>query len=55
VALAAPVFQEDGIVGAIALIGPAFRCGPEWRARASRLLQEASRVINAGLAEERSV
>ena len=27
VAMAVPVFREDGIVGAIALIGPAFRCG----------------------------
>ncbi len=54
VSVAAPVFREDGIVGAIGLLGPAFRCGPEWRARASQLLQEGARVINAGLAEERS-
>jgi DNA-binding IclR family transcriptional regulator len=54
VAIATPVFREDGIVGAIALIGPAFRCGPEWRARAAHLLQGAARVINAELAEERS-
>jgi IclR family acetate operon transcriptional repressor len=51
VSLAAPVFREDGIVGAIELIGPAFRCGPEWRARAADLLQSAARTINAGLAE----
>ena len=54
VAMAAPVFREDGIVGSIAVIGPQFRCGPQWRARASQLLQEGARVINAGLAEERS-
>jgi IclR family acetate operon transcriptional repressor len=54
VAVAAPVFREDGIVGALCLIGPAFRCGPEWRARAAQLLQEAARVVNAGLAEEQA-
>ena len=54
VAMATPVFREDGIVGAIALIGPAFRCDPAWRARAAHLLREAARVINAGLSEERS-
>ena len=32
VALAAPVFREDGIVGAIAVLGPAFRCDEAWRA-----------------------
>ena len=52
VALAVPVFREDGIVGAIALLGPAFRCDEVWRARASRLIQDAGRVINAGLAED---
>jgi DNA-binding IclR family transcriptional regulator len=54
VAMAAPVFREDGIVGAIGLIGPAFRCGSEWRTRSAHLLQEGARVINAGLAEERA-
>ena len=43
VAMAAPVFREDGIVGAIGLLGPAFRCDDAWRARAGRLLQEAAR------------
>jgi DNA-binding IclR family transcriptional regulator len=52
VALAAPVFREDGIVGAIAVIGPAFRCGPDWRARATSLLQTGASTINAGLAED---
>ena len=54
VAVAAPVFREDGIVGALGVIGPAFRCGSEWRARTAQLLQEAARVVNAGLAEEQS-
>lgn len=53
VALAAPVFREDGIVGAIAVLGPAFRCGAAWRARATSLLQTGASTINAGLAEER--
>lgn len=54
VALAAPVFREDGIVGAIALIGPAFRCGADWRARSAGLLLAAAGTINAGLADDRS-
>jgi DNA-binding IclR family transcriptional regulator len=54
VAMAVPVFRDDGIVGGIAVIGPSFRCGPAWRARTAHLLQEGARVINAGLAEERS-
>jgi DNA-binding IclR family transcriptional regulator len=53
VAMAAPVFREDGIVGAIALLGPASRCDAAWRARSGRLLQEAARVINGALAEDR--
>jgi DNA-binding IclR family transcriptional regulator len=54
VSMAVPVFREDGIVGAIALLGPAFRCPEAWRHRAGRLLQEAGRAINAALAEDRS-
>jgi len=54
IAMAAPVFREDGIVGAIALLGPAFRCDEPWRARAGRLLQEAARAVNAGLADDRT-
>lgn len=53
VAMAAPLFREDGIVGAISVMGPAFRCDDGWRARAGRLLQEAARAINAELAEDR--
>jgi DNA-binding IclR family transcriptional regulator len=54
VALAAPVFREDGIVGALAVLGPAFRCDEAWRSRAGRLLQEAARTISATLAEDPS-
>jgi DNA-binding IclR family transcriptional regulator len=53
VAMAAPLFREDGIVGAIGLLGPAFRCDETWRTRAGRLLQEAAREVNAALAEDK--
>jgi DNA-binding IclR family transcriptional regulator len=53
VSMAAPVFREDGIVGAIAVIGPAFRCDEAWRTRVGRLLQGAARAINEELAEDR--
>jgi IclR family acetate operon transcriptional repressor len=53
VSMAAPVFREDGIVGAIGLIGPAFRCDDTWQVQAGRLLQEAARAMNAELAEDR--
>ncbi len=51
VAMAAPVFREDGIVGALGLIGPAIRCRPAWRTRARRLLQDAARMVNEALAD----
>jgi len=54
VALAAPLFREDGIVGAIGLLGPAFRCDGAWRARAGKLLLEAVREVNAALAEDQT-
>ena len=53
VGMAAPLFREDGIVGAIAVLGPAFRCDEAWRARTGRLLQRAARAINEELAEDR--
>jgi IclR family acetate operon transcriptional repressor len=52
--MAAPLFREGGIVGAVAILGPAFRCDKEWQAKAGRLLLEAAREINASLAEDRS-
>lgn len=54
VAVAAPVFREDGIVGAIGLLAPAFRADPAWRTHAGRLVAEAARTINAALAEDGS-
>jgi len=54
VEIAAPVFREDGIVGAIGLLAPAFRADPPWRARANRLVGEAARAINAALADDGS-
>jgi DNA-binding IclR family transcriptional regulator len=54
VAMAVPLFREDGIVGAMALLGPAFRCDESWRGRAGRRLQEAAREVNAALAEDES-
>jgi DNA-binding IclR family transcriptional regulator len=53
VSVAVPLFREDGIVGAIAVVGPAFRCDEAWRSRAGRLLQGAARTINDELAEDR--
>lgn len=55
VSMAAPVFRHDGIAGAIAVLGPAFRCDDAWQARTRRLLQQASRAINAELAERNGV
>ena len=54
IAMAAPIFRADGIVGAIAVLGPAFRCGAAWRARAARLVPAAAQAINAGLADDGS-
>lgn len=51
VAMAVPVFSEDGIVGALSLIGPAIRCRPAWRTRAGGLLHEAARIVNEALAD----
>jgi DNA-binding IclR family transcriptional regulator len=51
VTLAVPVFREDGIVGALGLIGPAIRCRPAWRVRAVGHLQDAARTVNEALAD----
>ena len=53
VAMAVPLFRDDGIVGAIAVVGPAFRCDEAWRTRSGRLLQAAGKTINEELAEDR--
>jgi DNA-binding IclR family transcriptional regulator len=49
VGIAAPVFRDGGIVGAVGVIGPDSRCGLAWRSRVARLLPEAARTIMAGL------
>jgi IclR family transcriptional regulator, acetate operon repressor len=48
VAIAVPIFREDGIVAAIGVIGPESRCGLAWRTRVARLLPgAASSVVGA--------
>jgi DNA-binding IclR family transcriptional regulator len=54
VAMAVPVFREDGIVGAIGVIGPAERCGVAWRDRVARALPEAAASVMASLGGGRS-
>ncbi|MHB8397444.1 MAG: IclR family transcriptional regulator [Candidatus Limnocylindrales bacterium] len=49
VAVAVPVFQEGGIVGSVAAIGPAARCGLAWRTRTRRLLETAAASISSAL------
>ncbi len=50
VSVAVPVLGVDGIVAAIVVIGPEFRCGIAWRARVARLLPEAGRSVAAAIA-----
>ncbi len=52
VGIAAPIFRDDGIVGAVGVIGPDTRCGLAWRARVARLLPEAARTITEGLRDD---
>jgi DNA-binding IclR family transcriptional regulator len=52
VGVAAPVFRDGGIVGAVGVIGPVTRCGLAWRTRVARLLPEAAGTIRAGLDED---
>lgn len=58
VALAAPILRHDGIVAAVAVVGPAQRCGAAWRRRATRLLPEAAsavaRALDPGLSSQDS-
>jgi len=53
VAMAVPIFRDDGIVAALGVTGPADRCGLAWRARIRRLLPSAAETIMAALAEDR--
>jgi IclR family acetate operon transcriptional repressor len=54
VAIAVPVFREDGIVGAIGVIGPEARCGLAWRTRVARLLPGAASSMVGALGPGRS-
>jgi DNA-binding IclR family transcriptional regulator len=49
VAIAAPIFREDGIVAAIGVVGPESRCGLAWRTRVARLLPGAASSIVGAL------
>jgi len=53
VAIGAPVLRDDGIVAAIAVIGPAARCGAAWRARVARLLPDAALEVARRLGSTR--
>jgi len=49
VAIAAPIFREDGIVAAIGVTGPEGRCGLAWRTRVARLLPGAANSVVGAL------
>ena len=49
VAIAVPIFREDGIVAAVGVTGPESRCGLAWRTRVSRLLPASAAAIAAAL------
>jgi IclR family acetate operon transcriptional repressor len=49
VGIAAPVFRDGAIIGAVGVIGPQDRCGLAWRSRVARLLPDAARTIMADL------
>jgi IclR family acetate operon transcriptional repressor len=50
VTMAVPLLGGDGIVGSLAVIGPAARCGAAWRARTARLLPFAAAELMGSLA-----
>jgi DNA-binding IclR family transcriptional regulator len=45
VAIAVPIFREDGIIAAIGVTGPEGRCGLAWRTRVAKLLPGAAGSI----------
>jgi DNA-binding IclR family transcriptional regulator len=53
-AVAAPILAPDGIVGAVGVVGPAFRSDEASIAAVRRALPDAARAIAAGLAAETS-
>jgi IclR family acetate operon transcriptional repressor len=52
VAVAAPILAPDGIVGAVGIVGPAFRCDAACVERVRLALPAAARAIADGLAAE---
>jgi DNA-binding IclR family transcriptional regulator len=58
VAIAVPIFRNDGIVAAIGVVGPEHRCGLAWRRRVGRLLPGAASsvagVLTPGLSSQDS-
>jgi IclR family acetate operon transcriptional repressor len=53
VTMGAPIMREDGIVAAIAVIGPSSRCGLAWRARVARLLPSGALEVARRLGSSR--
>jgi DNA-binding IclR family transcriptional regulator len=49
VAIAVPIFREDGIVAAVGVSGPEARCGLAWRTRVAKLLPGAAGSIVGAL------
>lgn len=52
VAVAVPILQRDGIVGALGVIGPTSRCDDAWLAKVRRRLPGAARRVARELAAE---
>ena len=52
VAMAVPIFQDDGIVGALGLTGPDARCGLTWRSGVRRLLRDGAETLMSALRAE---
>jgi DNA-binding IclR family transcriptional regulator len=52
VSIAAPILAADGIVGAIGIVGPAFRCDDTCIERVRRSLPELARTIAESLAAD---
>jgi len=48
--IAVPLLGDDGIVGALGVIGPETRCGTAWRARTARILPFAAETLMTSLA-----
>lgn len=52
VAVAVPIFRQDGIVASLGVLGPGSRCGLTWRSGARRLLTEAGQALMTALDDE---